>query len=100
MKQKMEEDKPDIVNFSLKDDYQEVYQQADYLLSYYVTKLKILKKNSLEGYVTAEKAPEEAFYKDMISSCMLFISDYKKIKKNYETTIRESETISRGFPAE
>jgi len=88
---------PNQVNFTFGKDKEELYNQAEFLVTYYVARLKLLKSENL--YITAEQAAEETFYKDVISACMLFLQDKENIKTNNENerTIGKSKTVSRDI---
>lgn len=90
---------PNQVTFTYGKEKEELYNQAEFFLIYYTARLKLLKKENFNLYITAEQAAEETFYKDMISACMLFLQDKKNLKTNneHETTIRTSEALSRDI---
>lgn len=90
---------PSYVTFTFGKDKEELYNQAEFLLVYYTARLKMLKAENANLYTTAEQAPEETFYKDMISACMLFIQEKNtKPNINHEATTRPSETFPRDIP--
>lgn len=70
--------------FNFTTEPEELKEQIEFLLSYYVAKLKLLKSENFEGYITAKQAPEETFYKDVISACSLYLQETKYSKQDYE----------------
>jgi hypothetical protein len=90
---------PSQINFTFGKDKEELYSQAEFFLGYYTARLKFLKAENSNLYITAEQAGEEIFYKDMISACMLFLNDKKTFKKteDYEAAIRKCEPVSRDI---
>jgi hypothetical protein len=92
-------EKPKIL-FNFDPGIKEEYNQVEFLYSYYVSKLRLLKSTNPENYITKEMADTETFYKDMISATACYMQYLEKKKKEHEAAIRESEELSRGFPAE
>lgn len=90
---------PNAVTFTFSKEKEEVYSQAEFFLIYYTARLKMLKAENLNLYITAEQAAEEIFYKDMISACMLFLQEKKTFKTTeHETTTGTGEKLSRDLP--
>lgn len=68
-------------------------QQTEFLYSFYIAKLKLLRKNNPEPYTTKGLADEEIFYKDMISACACYIQSLKIKKKENERNNQESGSL-------
>jgi hypothetical protein len=68
--------------------------QVEFLYAYYVSKLKLLRKNNYEPYTTKELSDAEIFYKDMISATACYIQSLKLKKIENERRIKESTKLS------
>lgn len=68
--------------FSFDRSEEQEIKQTQFLYSYYVTKLKLLKKDNPFDYITKEQSNKEMLYKDMISGCATYLHDLKYISKN------------------
>lgn len=71
-------DKNKDILFTFSKDKEEIKKQSEFLLSYYTTRLKLLRSENYNLYITAEQAAEETFYKDIIASSMLFLQETNK----------------------
>jgi len=77
MKQSLKETDPIeiLFNFDPGDKQEEV--QIEFLYSYYVAKLKILRRDNPFEYITKEQAVKEDLYKDLIASCACYLHELK-----------------------
>jgi len=68
-------------NFGTSEEQEEV--QIEFLYSYYIAKLRILRRENPFEYITKEQASKEGLYKDLISACACYLHELKfKPKKN------------------
>lgn len=76
--------------FKFDTNLEEELTQVEFLYSYYIAKLKMLRKENLEPYITKELADKEMFYKDMISATACYGHSLKQKKKQNERHNKES----------
>lgn len=71
-------DKNNDILFTFSKNKEELKKQAEFFLSYYTARLKLLRSENHNLYITAEQAAEETFYKDVIASSVLFLQETNK----------------------
>lgn len=87
--------------FNFDTSLQEEIQQVEFLYSYYIAKLKLLRKDNPEPYTTRELSDAELFYKDMISATACYLQSLKQKKKvKDETNNREGGRLSPSIQSE
>jgi hypothetical protein len=81
---------------TLKDEI----EQVEFLQSYYVARLKMLRKDNPEMYITRELADAETFYKDMISATTCYHHSLMIKKKQNERNNQEGGGLSPSIQSE
>lgn len=89
MKQIEEKNKSEIL-FNFSTSIKEEQDQIEFLYTYYIAKLKLLRKSRLDWYITKEQADAETFYKDVIAACACYMEALKLKKKKNEGNNQES----------
>ena len=80
--------------FKFDTSLDEELNQVEFLYSYYISRLKLLRKYNYEPYTTKELSDSEIFYKDMISATACYIQSLILKKKENDKRIRESKELS------
>jgi len=88
-------DPDSIVSFSYGKEKKELYNQAQFFVGYYTAKLRLLRAENDDLYITKQQSAQEMFFKDMISSSMIFLNNLKDepLIENYEKTIGTSSIL-------
>lgn len=74
-------------------------KQTEFLYSYYIAKLRLLRNNNYSPYITRDQDDQESFYKDMISATACYLQSLKKLslkqlkKKQNERNNQESGSL-------
>lgn len=80
--------------FNFDTSLEEEIQQVEFLYSYYIAKLKLLRKDNPEPYTTRELSDAELFYKDMISATACYLQSLKQKKVKNEKHNQEGGRLS------
>jgi hypothetical protein len=71
------------IMFNFDTSEEQELKQIEFLYSYYIAKLRIIRRESPFEYITKEQASKEALYKDLIAACACYLHELKfKPKKN------------------
>jgi len=81
-----------LFNFDLSID--EELNQVEFLCSYFIAKLKMLRKENPDLATNKELFDTETYYKDMISATASYIQSLKVKKKKHDRTIKQSAKLS------
>lgn len=79
---------------------EEEINQVEFLCSYYIAKLRMLRRENPELATTKELFDTETYYKDMISATASYLESLKVKKKQHDRTVKESAKLSPDLPAE
>lgn len=79
---------------------EEEISQVEFLCSYYIAKLRMLRKENPELCTTKDLFDTETYYKDMISATASYFESLKVKKKQHERTIKQSAKFSSGLPTD
>ena len=80
-----------LFNFDLSID--EELNQVEFLCSYFIAKLKMLRKENPDLATNKELFDTETYYKDMISATASYIQSLKVKKKKHDRTIKQSAKL-------
>lgn len=89
MKETKDKKKPEIL-FNFDMTVEEELHQTEFLYSYYIARLKLLRTPKTERYITNAQADSEVFYKDMIAACAAYMQSLRFKKKKDERNNKES----------
>jgi hypothetical protein len=80
-----------LFNFDTSEEQEE--KQIEFLYSYYIAKLKMLRKENPYLYTTKEASTREALYKDLISASACYLHELKFKPKKNEGNNKESGNL-------
>lgn len=97
-----EEDAPKTFEILFKFDQSldDEIDQVEFLYSYYIAKLRMLRKENPELCTTKDLFDTETYYKDMISATACYFESLKIKKKKHDRRIKESAKLSSNLPAD